>query len=289
MSMEKIAVIGAGTMGSGIAQVFAEHGFSVIFYARRPEGVQEGCGRIGAFLEGQVRKGQISEDQRRQTMNRLLATSDLSRVEEADFVVESIAEELAVKREIMGKLESICAPDTIFTTNTSSISISAIAAALKRPERVCGLHFFYPPPKMPVIEIAVARQTAPRTLETVKSVIARLGKMGIQVQESPGFVFNRLIIPMINEAAYLLMEGAANKEDIDAMLRLAASHPVGPLALADIIGLDICLDIMEVLQHELGEDKYRPCPLLRRMVYAGELGRKSGRGFYEYGDGKQSQ
>lgn len=289
MSMEKIAVIGAGTMGSGIAQAFAEHGFSVIFYARRPEGVQEGCDRIKTCLEGQVRKGRISEDQRRQTMNRLLATSDLSRVEEAEFVVESIAEELAVKREMMRKLESICAPDTIFTTNTSSISISAIAAALKRPERMCGLHFFYPPPKMPVIEIAVARQTVPQTLEKVKSVITRLGKTGIQVQESPGFVFNRLIIPMINEAAYLLLEGAANKEDIDAMLCLAASHPVGPLALADIIGLDICLDIMEVLQHELGEDKYRPCPLLRRMVYAGELGRKSGRGFYEYSNREQSQ
>ena len=196
--------------------------------------------------------------------------------------MESVAETLSVKQEMMRKLEGICRKDTVFATNTSSISISAIASSIAAPERVCGMHFFYPPAMMPVIEIAVARKTTPETVRTVQDIVTSIHKTAIEVQEAPGFVFNRLVIPQINEAAYLLMEGVATRENIDSMLKLAASYPIGPLALGDIIGLDVCLSIMEVLQKELGEDKYRPCPLLRRMVYANELGRKTGKGFYEY-------
>ena len=282
MNIREVAVIGAGTMGRGIAQAFAAHEYQVVFYARRPAGVQEGYDSIVNILDSMVQKGKISSEKRSRTLKNLKTTSTLSDAKDADLVVESIAEELSRKQDMMHRLEELCRPEALLTTNTSSISITAIAANLRYPQRVCGMHFFYPPPKMPVIEVAVARQTSPDTVKTVKEIVASIDKTAIEVQESPGFVFNRLMIPMINEAAYLLMEGVATREDIDAIMCLAASHPIGPLALADIIGLDVCLNIMEVLQHELGDDKYRPCPLLRRMVYGKQLGKKTGKGFYSY-------
>ncbi len=282
MDVKTVCVVGAGTMGRGIVQAFAEHGFPVIFYARRQAGVQEGYDYIVNILDSLVKKNRITEESKEKTLSNITITTNLEDAAAADLVVESIAENLAVKQDMFRKLESICRADAILTTNTSSISISGIAASIHTPERVCGMHFFYPPPKMPVIEIPVARQTQRATIDTVKEVVAKLEKKAIEVKESPGFVFNRLMIPMINEAATLLMEGVATREDIDDMMKLAASHPIGPLALGDVIGLDVCLDIMEVLQHETGDDKYRPCPLLRRMVYANELGRKTGKGFYEY-------
>ena len=282
MNIKTIAVLGAGTMGRGIVQAFAQNGFPVIFYARREAGVKEGYDYIVDILASLVKKGKLSEADRQATLDRITITTKLEDVAPADLVVESIAENLEVKQDMMRKLEGICRPDAILASNTSSISISAIASAIGTPERVCGMHFFYPPAMMPVIEIAVARKTKPEAVQAVKEMVSAIQKTAIEVQEAPGFVFNRLTIPQINEAAYLLMEGVATREDIDAMLKLASSHKIGPLELGDIIGLDVCLSIMEVLQKELGEDKYRPCPLIRRMVYANELGRKNGKGFYEY-------
>ncbi|QAT50075.1 3-hydroxybutyryl-CoA dehydrogenase [Caproiciproducens sp. NJN-50] len=282
MAVQTIGVVGAGTMGRGIAQAFAQNGFSVVFYARREAGVREGYDYIVSILASLVKKGKLTEEKRNETLDRIRITTNLEDLKDVDLIVESVAETLSVKQEMMRKLEGICRKDTVFATNTSSISISAIASSIAAPERVCGMHFFYPPAMMPVIEIAVARKTAPETVRTVQDIVTSIHKTAIEVQEAPGFVFNRLVIPQINEAAYLLMEGVATRENIDSMLKLAASYPIGPLALGDIIGLDVCLSIMEVLQKELGEDKYRPCPLLRRMVYANELGRKTGKGFYEY-------
>lgn len=282
MAVQTIGVVGAGTMGRGIAQAFAQNGFSVVFYARREAGVREGYDYIVSILASLVKKGKLTEEKRKETLDRIQITTNLEDLKEVDLIVESVAETLSVKQDMMRKLEGICRKNTIFATNTSSISISAIASSIATPERVCGMHFFYPPAMMPVIEIAVARKTAPETVRTVQNIVTAIHKTAIEVQEAPGFVFNRLVIPQINEAAYLLMEGVATRENIDSMLKLAASYPIGPLALGDIIGLDVCLSIMEVLQKEIGEDKYRPCPLLRRMVYANELGRKTGKGFYEY-------
>ncbi|MEA4894184.1 MAG: 3-hydroxyacyl-CoA dehydrogenase NAD-binding domain-containing protein [Oscillospiraceae bacterium] len=286
MTIKTTAVLGAGTMGRGIVQAFAQNGFPVVFYARREAGVKEGYDYIVGIFESLVKKGRMTDEERKAALGRITTTTNLEDVRDADLVVESIAENLDVKRGMMKTLEGICREDAVFATNTSSISISAIASAISTPERVCGMHFFYPPAMMPVIEIPVARKTAPETVEAVKDMVTAIKKTAIEVQEAPGFVFNRLVIPQINEAAYLLMEGVATRENIDSMLKLAASYPIGPLALGDIIGLDVCLDIMEVLQKELGEDKYRPCPLLRRMVYANELGRKTGKGFYEYNSQK---
>ena len=282
MQMQTICVVGAGTMGRGIAQVFAESGFEVIFYARRESGLREGFDAIEKILQSLVTKNRILDCDAKTVLSRIQPTTTLENAAQADLVVETIAEDLHAKQEIFQKLEEICSRNTVLTSNTSSISISGIAAAIKVPERVCGMHFFYPPSKMPVVEIPVARQTSPKTVSLIKGTVQRLSKTAIETQETPGFVFNRLMIPMINEAAYLLMEGVASREDIDAIMRLAASHKIGPLALGDVIGLDVCLNIMENLHRELGEDKYRPCPLLRRMVYANQLGRKTGKGFYEY-------
>ncbi len=282
MKISTVAVIGAGNMGRGIAQCFAEHDFTVILYAYDEAEQRTSHAYIKGILETQVTKGKITLERKAMTLSNIQSTTNLEDVKDADLVVETVVENVAIKQSVLRKLDAICRPDTIFTSNTSSINISHLAAVVSNPQRVCGMHFFYPPAMMPVVEMPVTPETSRKTAGIVKGVVQQMGKRAIEVKESPGFVFNRLMIPMINEAAYLVKEQVASVEDIDDMMKLAATHPIGPLALADIIGIDVCLHIMEVLYREFDDTKYRPCPLLRRMVQTGELGRKTGKGFYTY-------
>ncbi|MCS7176855.1 MAG: 3-hydroxybutyryl-CoA dehydrogenase [Candidatus Kapabacteria bacterium] len=281
--MERILVIGAGTMGSGIAQVFAQHGFQVAVVDVAEEVFQRARSLIGRSLERQVSKGVLTEQEKEATLNRIEFTLDLdSAAPTADFVIEAAPEHAELKRQLFARLDGLCRPEVIFATNTSSIPITWLAASTRRPDRVIGMHFFNPVPVMQLCEIVRGLMTSDETFRTTEGLARRIGKTPVCVQDSPGFVSNRVLMPMINEAIYCLMEGVASAEDIDTVMRLGMNHPMGPLALADLIGLDVCLAILEVLHRELGDDKYRPCPLLRKMVAAGHLGRKTGRGFYEY-------
>ncbi|MEN3026759.1 MAG: 3-hydroxybutyryl-CoA dehydrogenase [Chlorobiota bacterium] len=281
--MERILVVGAGTMGSGIAQVFAQHGFQVAVVDVAEEVFQRARSLIGRSLERQVSKGVLTEQEKEATLNRIEFTLDLESVAPAaDFVIEAAPEHAELKRQLFARLDGLCRPEVIFATNTSSISITWLAASTRRPDRVIGMHFFNPVPVMQLCEIVQGLMTSDETFRATEELARRVGKTPVCVQDSPGFVSNRVLMPMINEAIYCLMEGVASAEDIDTVMRLGMNHPMGPLALADLIGLDVCLAILEVLHRELGDDKYRPCPLLRKMVAAGHLGRKTGRGFYEY-------
>ena len=280
--MEKVMVIGAGQMGAGIAQVFATSGFEVLLHDNSEAQLDKGIAGIESRLVRQVEKGRMTEDERLASLARLTKATSIDLASQVDLVVEAVIENMAVKTEIFKKLDEITPAHAILASNTSSLPITEIAAVTKRPEKVIGMHFMNPVPVMKLIEVIRGLATSDETYETVKAFAERLNKKAVEVNDFPGFVSNRVLLPMINEAIYCVYEGVATPEAIDEVMKLGMNHPMGPLTLADFIGLDTCLYIMEVLHEGLGDDKYRPCPLLRKYVKAGWLGKKSGKGFYEY-------
>jgi len=282
MDISTVAVVGAGQMGSGIAQVASISGTNVIMCDISYELALGGFGRIRRSLERLVEKGRISSHESEEALTRIRVVDGLSGLSNADMAIEAVVEAVDVKLAVMEQLDSIMKPDAIIASNTSSISISLLQAATRRPEKVIGMHFFNPVPVMKLVEVITGYETSEETLKTTQSLAERFGKTPVVVKDSPGFVANRLLIPMINEAVYCLMENVASKEDIDKVACLGMNHPMGPLAVADLIGLDVCLAIMETLHERFGDPKYRPCPLLRKMVESRRLGRKAGKGFYDY-------
>lgn len=278
----KVCILGAGTMGAGIAQVFAQKGNEVVLRDIKEEFVEKGYGFIEKNLARMVKKEKITEEKKGEILGRIKATVNLQDAADCDLVVEAAIENMKIKKEIFAELDQICDEKTILASNTSSLSITEIAVATKRPEKVIGMHFFNPAPVMKLVEIIRGLSTSDETFEAIKELTESLGKEGVEVEEAPGFVVNRILVPMINEAVGILADGIASAEDIDNAMKLGANHPIGPLALGDLIGLDVCLFIMEVLYDEFGDSKYRPHPLLRKMVRGNKLGRKSGEGFFKY-------
>ena len=283
MDVRRIGVIGAGTMGRGIAQVGAASGFEVVMSDVGPETVQAGLAAIDKQLARAVERERMSAAEKDALLSRIETATGIEAMAGADVCIEAATENPDVKLQLFRDLESVCGEDTILASNTSSISLTKIAGACTRPEHVIGMHFFNPVPLMKLVEIIRAMQTSDATFEAAKALADRLGKTAVAVADSPGFVVNRMLVPMINEAVYAFSEGLAGAEEIDTAMKLGLSHPIGPLALADLIGIDVCLYVMDVMYREFSDSKYRPCPLLRKMVDAGRLGRKSGRGFFEYG------
>jgi 3-hydroxybutyryl-CoA dehydrogenase len=283
MSVRSIAVVGAGTMGNGIAHVFAQYGFNVALIDIRQDLLDKALATISSNLDRQVKKGILPEEAKKSALGHIRVSTDLtSAVTGAGLVIEAATENQKLKSEIFGRLDAACGPAAILATNTSSISITEIAAVTKRPGKVIGMHFMNPVPVIKLVEVIRGLATTAETYETVRALCEEIGKVPVEVNDYPGFVSNRILLPMINVAIYCVMEGVAAPEAVDTVMKLGMSHPMGPLALADFIGLDVCLAIMNVLHEGLGDSKYRPCPLLRKMVAAGQLGMKSGRGFYDY-------
>jgi 3-hydroxybutyryl-CoA dehydrogenase len=278
----KICVVGAGTMGQGIAQVAATSGFEVTMHDALPAAVERAMVQIGRGLDRLVAKQKLAAPDREAAMARITPAASLGAVGAADLVIEAVVERLEVKQEVLSELDRLAAPETILATNTSSISITRLAAATRRAAQVIGMHFMNPVPLMQLVELIRGLATDQATYDAVEAVALRMGKTPVEVNDAPGFVSNRVLMPMINEAIFCLAEGVAKPAAIDEVMKLGMNHPMGPLALADLIGLDVCLDILRVLQQGFGDPKYRPCPLLVRMVDAGRLGRKSGEGFYQY-------
>jgi 3-hydroxybutyryl-CoA dehydrogenase len=280
--MKKIGVLGTGTMGAGIIQVLAQNGYEVVMRARRQTSVDNGLATVEKNLDRLVKKEKMTEAEKAEVMGRITGSTDIEIVKDADLIIEAATENLEAKKALFAELDALCKPETIIATNTSALSITEIAAATNRPDKIIGMHFFNPVPMMKLIEIVKGLTTSDETRETILKLTADIGKTPVDVAEAPGFVVNRILIPMVNEGIGILADGVADVEGIDTAMKLGANHPMGPLALGDLIGLDVCLAIMETLYTEFGDTKYRPHPLLRKMVRANQLGRKTGKGFYDY-------
>jgi 3-hydroxybutyryl-CoA dehydrogenase len=282
MIMQRVGVIGAGTMGNGIAHVFARSGFNVVLCDVEQRFLERGLDTIAMNLEREVAKGKIAAADKVAALGRITPVLDRSKLADCELIVEAATEKLEIKTEIFRELDRLMKPNAILASNTSSISITKIAALTKRPDKVIGMHFFNPVPVMTLVEVIRGLATSQATYDTVRDLAVKLGKTPVEVNDAPGFVSNRVLMPLLNEAMYAVMEGVATPQAVDEVFKLGMAHPMGPLTLADFIGLDVCLDVLRVLQDGLGDPKYRPCPLLIKMVDAGWLGRKSGRGFYTY-------
>src|SRR2546426_5782692 len=282
MDVGKVGVVGAGTMGNGIAHVFARSGLQVILSDIEPRFLDRAIQTIEKNLEREVAKNKITAADKSVALGRIATTVERAKLGECDFIVEAATEKFEIKAELFRDLDRICRPEVILASNTSSISITKLAALTKRPEQVIGMHFFNPVPVMKLVEVIRGLATSDETLTSVRDLAVQLGKAPVEVNDAPGFVSNRVLMPLLNEAIYAVMEGVATPDAVDEVFKLGMAHPMGPLTLADFIGLDVCLDIMRVLQEGLGDPKYRPCPLLVKMVDAGWLGKKAGRGFYKY-------
>jgi len=282
-AIRTIAVLGAGTMGNGIAHVFARAGYAVVLRDVEKSLLDRALERIDANLDREIKKGKVTGSEKAQILARVLPVTEMAAIARADFAIEAVPERMEIKRAVLAEAGGVLRPEAILATNTSSISVTALAAASGRADRFVGMHFMNPVPVMELVEMVRGLGTSEATFAAAMKLCEKIGKKPVAVNDAPGFVSNRVLMPMINEAAFCVMEGVATAESVDAIMKLGMNHPMGPLELADFIGLDVCLDILEVLLRDFGDTKFRPCPLLRRMVAAGWLGKKSGRGFYVYG------